>query len=49
MADALTPVLTDEQIVLLARRVGGLFDDLAIGFQTDDILNFGRSVLARGL
>lgn len=37
---------TDEQIVLAARRVGGLFDDLAISYQTDDILRFGRDLLA---
>lgn len=38
---------TDAEIMLEASKVGGLFDDLAIGYQSEDILKFARAVLAR--
>ena len=38
--------LTDEEIVLHAKAVGGLFDDLAIYYQSDDIVKMGRSIEA---
>lgn len=37
---------TDAEIMLEASKVGGLFDDLAIGYQSEDILKFARAVLA---
>lgn len=39
-------MLTDEQIVLSARPIGGLFDDLAVHYQSDDIVKFGRAIEA---
>ena len=38
---------TDAEIMREASKVGGLFDDLAIGYQSEDILKFARAVLAR--
>ena len=38
--------LTDEEIVLHAKAVGGLFDDLAIYYQSDDIVKMGRAIEA---
>jgi len=38
--------LTDEQIVRKAKVIGGLFDDLAVEYQTDDIIKFGREMEA---
>ena len=38
---------TDSKIMREADKVGGLFDDLAIGYQSDDILKFARAVLAK--
>ena len=39
-------MLSDEQIVLSARPIGGLFDDLAVHYQSDDIVKFGRAIEA---
>ena len=38
---------TDAKIMREASKVGGLFDDLAIGYQSEDILKFARAVLAK--
>jgi hypothetical protein len=38
--------LTNEQIVQKAKVIGGLFDDLAVEYQTDDIIKFGREMEA---
>ena len=38
--------LSDEQIVLTARQIGGLFDDLAVHYQSDDIVRFARAIEA---
>ncbi|GDY37746.1 hypothetical protein [Acidovorax sp. NB1] len=38
---------TDAEIMREAAMVGGLFDDLAIGYQSEDILKFARAVLAK--
>lgn len=38
--------LSDEDIVLLARPIGGLFDDLAVHYQSEDIVKLGRTVEA---
>ena len=38
---------TDAEIMREASKVGGLFDDLAIGYQSEDILKFARAVLAK--
>jgi len=38
--------LTDEQIVRKAKAIGGLFDDLAVEYQTDNIIKFGREMEA---
>lgn len=38
---------TDAEIMREADKVGGLFDDLAIGYQSDDILTFAMAVLAK--
>lgn len=40
------PELTDEEIVLLARTAEGIFDDLALAYQTDSILGFARAIIA---
>ena len=37
--------LTDEEIVVTAKRCGNtLFDDLAIHYQTDEVLKFARAI-----
>lgn len=38
---------TDAEIMREAAVVGGLFDDLEIGYQSEDILKFARAVLAK--
>lgn len=38
---------TDEDLVLEARKIGGLFDDLAVNYQSDDIVRLARAVLAK--
>ena len=38
---------SDAEIMREADKVGGLFDDLAIGYLSDDILTFARAALAK--
>ncbi len=38
--------LSDEQIVLTAQQIGGLFDDLAVHYQSDDTVRFARAIEA---
>ena len=38
--------LTDEQIMLKSYQIGGLFDDLALNYQADDVLTFARAIEA---
>ena len=47
MTDTTTPAPTDEDLVLEARKIGGLFDDLAVNYQFDDIVRLARAVLAK--
>ena len=47
MTDTTTLAPTDEDLVLEARKIGGLFDDLAVNYQFDDIVRLARAVLAK--
>lgn len=38
--------MTDEEALLKARATGGLFDDLAVNFQSDDTVAFVRAIEA---